>query len=236
MGAKILYLLLLGGSFCCYCDAQTVLNVVPGMLSKATKNEGLTLPATSTFKPITSLTTNIHLDKSFAVFIHYQITIGTANTDFYSKLMINYANAGSLVHSGKQIYKTATGFYMTKFNPGCYTIKVHYKSPIAMHWYASLAQLVGTGRLQCYKSFGLKMPMVYQIISTSVIHFHLQWMLTTTGVPLEKLPNDRIVACLSEMITPQSCVHSFKGKWIPLPHFSDHKGEQFTCRSSWSWS
>ena len=60
-----------------------------------------------------------------------------ANRDFYSKLLINYANAGSLVHSGNQVYKTATGFYMTNLNPGYYTFEVHYKSPVAINMPAS---------------------------------------------------------------------------------------------------
>ena len=63
--------------------------------------------------------------------------MGTGNKDFYSKLLINYANAGSLVHSGNQGFKTATGFYMANLNPGYYTIEVHYKSPVAINMAAS---------------------------------------------------------------------------------------------------
>ena len=53
--------------------------------------------------------------------------------DFYSKLLINYSNSGSLVHSGNQAYKTATGFFMANLNPGYYTFEVHYKSPVAIN-------------------------------------------------------------------------------------------------------
>ena len=107
-----------------YCYGQV--NVVPGMYSRTRVSNGLYLPATTTFKPIGALTTRIHLvNKCYAVFIHYQITFLTANTDFYSKLLINYANAGSLVHSGNQHFKTATGFYMANLSPGYYTIEVH---------------------------------------------------------------------------------------------------------------
>ena len=121
----------------CYCSsAQSVLNVAPGIFSKKTESNGLTLSATSTFKPITALTTNIHIAKPYSVFVHYQVTFGTAN-DFYSKLLINYANAGSLVHSGNQRFKTATGFYMANLNPGYYTFEVHYKSPVAINMAAS---------------------------------------------------------------------------------------------------
>jgi len=120
-----------------FTSAQSVLNIVPGIFSKKTESNGLRLPATSTFQPITTLTTNIHIDKPHSVFVHYQITLESANTDFYSKLLINYGNAGSLVHSGNQHYKTATGFYMANLNPGYYTFEVHYKSPLAINIPAS---------------------------------------------------------------------------------------------------
>ena len=120
-----------------YTSAQSVVNVAPGIFSKKTESNGLYLPATSTFEPITTLTTNIHIDKPYTVFVHYQITLYSANKDFYSKLLINYSNAGSLVHSGNQVYKTATGFYMANLNPGRYIFEVHYKSPVAINMPAS---------------------------------------------------------------------------------------------------
>jgi len=108
MKATNCILLLLIAMNCCLCGAQEILDIVPGMFSKKLVSNGLTLPATITFKPIPSLTTTIHLvDKCYAVFVHYQITMQTTNKDFYSKLLMNYANAGSLVHSGNQVYKTA---------------------------------------------------------------------------------------------------------------------------------
>ena len=135
-------------AYCYYCiNALPVVNVAPGIFSKKTESNGLTLPATSTFKPITALTTKIHIAKPYSVFVHYQITFGTAN-DSYSKLLINYGNAGSLVHSGNQQYKTATGFYMANLNPGYYTFEVHYKSPVAINmpankdWQAAILQVM----------------------------------------------------------------------------------------------
>ena len=113
------------------------------------ESNGLTLPATSTFKPITTLTTAIHIAKPYSVFVHYQITLHSDNKDFYSKLLINYANAGSLVHSGNQVFKTATGFYMANLNPGYYTFEVHYKSPVAINmganwdWQTAILQVMG---------------------------------------------------------------------------------------------
>ena len=106
------------------------------------------MPATSTFEPITTLTTNIHIDKPYSVFVHYQITMEIPNIDFYGKLLVSYANAGSLVHSGNQTHKTATGFYMTNLNPGHYRFEVHYKSPVAINvstsadWQTAILQVV----------------------------------------------------------------------------------------------
>ena len=95
-----------------YCYGVQV-NIVPGMYSRTTVSNGLYLPATATFKPISALTSKIHIvDKRHAAFIHYQITFQSANADFQTKLLINNANAGSLVHTGNQFYKTATGFYV----------------------------------------------------------------------------------------------------------------------------
>ena len=126
---------------CCYYtsagSAQSVVNVAQGIFSKKTESNGLTLPATTTFEPITNLTTTIHIDKPYTVFVHYQITFASSKKDFFSKLLINYFNAGSLVHSGRQHYKTATGFYMTNLNPGYYKFEVHYKSPVAINMPAS---------------------------------------------------------------------------------------------------
>ena len=104
------------------------------MYSKTTVSNGLYLPAISTFKPIGALTAKIYIvDKCHAAFIHYQITFETANADFQTKLLINYANAGSLVHSRNQHFKTATGYYMANINPGYYSIEVQYKSPIVIN-------------------------------------------------------------------------------------------------------
>ena len=116
-----------------YTSAQTVLNASPGISSKKTESNGIYLAATNTFKPINGLTTSIHILKPCSVFVHYQITFYSPNKDFYSKLLNNYANAGSLVHSGNQAFKTATGFYMANLNPGYYTFEVHYKSPVAIN-------------------------------------------------------------------------------------------------------
>ena len=97
----------------------------------------LTLPATSgTFQPIGALTTRIHLTKPYTVFVHYQLTIDSTNVDFWSKLQVNHFNAGSLVHSGNQRYKTAVGFWAANLNPGYYTFEVHYKSSIGISVYA----------------------------------------------------------------------------------------------------
>ena len=134
---NVVIVVLLMANFYYYISAQPVVNVVRGISSKKTESNGLYLPATSTFQPVNALTTNIHILKPYSVFVHYQITFHSTNKDFYSKLQINYANAGSLVHSGNQVFKTATGFYMANLNPGYYTFEVHYKSPVAINMAAS---------------------------------------------------------------------------------------------------
>ena len=127
---------------CCLlqiCFGQTVINVATGVHSTKRESNGLTLPATSgTFQPIGALTTRIHLTKPYTVFVHYQLTIESRNAaDFWSKLQVNHFNAGSLVHSGTQRYKTATGFWAANLNPGYYTFEVHYKSSVSISVYAS---------------------------------------------------------------------------------------------------
>ena len=76
------------------------------------------------------MTTTFHVSKPSSVFIHYGITFHSNGKDFYSKLQVNNFNAGSLVHTGNQAYKTATGLWMASLNPGKYTLEVHYKSPV----------------------------------------------------------------------------------------------------------
>ena len=147
--SSLVLLLLFANCYYCCCSTEEATNVVPGMFSKKVISDGLNLPVTNTFKCIPSLSTTVRIvDKFHAVFVHYQITMSTGKNDFYSKLLINYANAGSLVHSGNQTYKTATGFYMANLNPGYYTIEVHYKSPVAINmpaswdWQTAILQVV----------------------------------------------------------------------------------------------
>ena len=117
---------------------QTVISVIPGVYSTKRQSDGLTLPATSgTFQPIGELTTKVHLTKSYTVFVHYQVSISSSRTDFWSKLQVNHFNAGSLVHSGNQYFKTAAGFWMGNLNPGYYTFEVHYKSSSSISMSAS---------------------------------------------------------------------------------------------------
>ena len=109
--------------------AAEVVNVAPGIFSKKVISNGLALPASTTFSPVNVLTTTLHLTKPHSVFVHYQFTLVSTNQDFYSKLLVNDNNAGSLVHSGKQYVKSPTGFWMANLNPGNYNFKIYYKSP-----------------------------------------------------------------------------------------------------------
>ena len=124
------------------------MNVTQGIYSKKTVSNGLSLSATSTFRPISILTTKISLDKRYSVFVHYQLTLFSTNVDFQSMLLINDANAGSMVHSGNQKYKTATGFYMVELNAGEYEFEILYKSPRAIlvqgswSWQTAVLQVI----------------------------------------------------------------------------------------------
>ena len=113
--------------------AAEVVNVAPGIFSKKVVSNGLHLPASNIFSPVNTLTTTVHLDKPYSVFVHHQFNVRTISKDFYSKLLVNDNNAGSMVHSGKQQLKNAIGFWMANLNAGHYTIEIHYKSPIAIN-------------------------------------------------------------------------------------------------------
>jgi len=94
--------------------AAEVVNVAPGIFGKKVVCNEIRLSASNTFSPINTLTTMVHLDKSYSVFVHYQFTLynNTPNYDFYSKLLVNDNNIGSLVHSGKQHHKNPVGIWM----------------------------------------------------------------------------------------------------------------------------
>ena len=49
--------------------AVEVVNVAPGIFSKKVVSDGLKLPVSNTFSPINTLTTTVHLDKSYSVFV-----------------------------------------------------------------------------------------------------------------------------------------------------------------------
>ena len=134
MTRKLFFLFLLAiGAY-----AAEVVNVAPGIFSKKVVSDGLKLPASSTFSPINTLTTTVHLDKPYSVFIYYKFTVyvNNKNSDLQSKLLVNNNNAGSLIHSGKQYNKVAIGFWMANLNVGHYTIEIHYKSPVAINMLA----------------------------------------------------------------------------------------------------
>ena len=61
--------------------AAEEVNVAPGIFSKEVVSDGFHLPASSTFSPINTLTTTVHLDKPYSVFVHYQFTIFSPQTE-----------------------------------------------------------------------------------------------------------------------------------------------------------
>ena len=184
--------------------AAEVVNVAPGIFSKKVVSDGLILPASSTFSPINTLTTTVHLDKPYSVFVHYQFTFFTTNQDFYSKLLVNDRNAGSLIHSGKQGHKNPTGFWMANLNAGYYKFEIHYKSTVAINVGANLgwqtavlqvmwfedARVVSDG-IKCYPT------------STATNNYNNWGPINDFQVTLQ-LPNDRAILSAYQVSTEMS--------------------------------
>ena len=185
--------------------AAEVVNVAPGIFSKKVVSNGLHLPASNkTFLPINTLTTTVHLDKPYSVFVHYQFTLRTPGNDFYSKLLVNDNNAGSLVHSGKQQHKTVTGFWMANLNAGYYTIEIHYKSPVVINipanwdWQTAVlqvmwfedARIVSDG-IKCYPT------------STATNNYNNWGPINDLQVILQ-LPNNRTILSAYQLSTEMS--------------------------------
>ena len=197
-----------------YTSALQVLSVAPGIFSKKTESNGLILPATSTFKPITTLTNTIHIVKPHSVFVHYQITLHSENKDFYSKLLINYANAGSLVHSGNQKYKTATGFYMANLNPGYYTFEVQYKSPVAINMPANVDWQTATLQVMWFEDAHAVSDGIKCYPTPTTTNTYNGWGPIKDTEAILYLPNNRAVLSAyqlsTEMASPSHLVTSLE--------------------------
>ena len=185
--------------------AAEVVNVAPGIFSKKVVSNGLHLLASNTtFSPINVLTTTVHLDKSYSVFVHYQFTMHALSNDFYSKLLVNDNNAGSLVHAGKQGHKNPTGFWMANLNTGHYTFKIHYKSPVAFNvpanydWQTAVLQVmwfedahVVSDGIKCYPT------------STATNNYNNWGPINDLQVILQ-LPNNRAILSAYQLSTEMS--------------------------------
>ena len=188
-------LLLITGSY-----AAEVVNVAPGIFSKKVVSNGLRLPVSS----INTLTTTVHLDKPYSVFVNYQITLFTPNYDFHSKLLVNDNNAGSLVHTGKQQHKNAIGFWMANLNAGHYTLEIHYRSPVAVNvagngdWQTAVLQVmwfedahVVSDGIKCYPT------------STATNNYNNWGPINDLQVILQ-LPNNRAILSAYQLSTEMS--------------------------------
>ena len=185
--------------------AAEVVNVAPGIFSKKVVSDGLQLPASSTFSPINTLTTTVHLDKPYSVFVHYQFNVGKSTTyDLYSKLLVNDRNAGSLIHSGKQNHKNPTGFWMANLNAGYYTIEIHYKSPVIINvpadwdWQTAVLQVMWfedaravSDGIKCYPT------------STATNNYNNWGPINDLQLTLQ-LPNDRVILSAYQLSTEMS--------------------------------
>ena len=185
--------------------AAEVVNVAPGIFSKKVVSNGLQLPASSNiFSPVNVLTTTVHLTKPHSVFVHYQFTFKTVNQDFYSKLLVNDNNAGSLVHSAKQTHKNPTGFWMANLNSGNYNFEIHYKSPVAFNapanadWQTAVLQVmwfedarVVSDGIKCYPT------------STATNNYNNWGPINDLQVILQ-LPNNRAILSAYQLSTEMS--------------------------------
>ena len=184
--------------------AAEVVNVAPGIFSKRVVSDGLKLPASSTFSPINTLNTTVNLDKPYSVFVHYQFTIRTDNYDFYSKLLVNDRNAGSLIHSGKQHHKNPTGFWMANLNAGKYKFELHYKSPAPINedadwdWQGAVLQVMWfedaravSDGIKCYPT------------STATNNYNNWGPINDLQLTLQ-LPNDRAILSAYQLSTEMS--------------------------------
>ena len=190
--------------------AAEVVNVAPGIFSKKIVSNGLQLPASSTYSPVNVLTTTVHLTKPSSVFAHYQFSVYTSGNDFYSKLLVNDNNAGSLVHSGKQRHKTPLGLWMANLNAGHYKFEIHYKSPVAFQiggsgdWQTAVLQVmwfedarVVSDGIKCYPT------------STATYNYNNWGPINDLQVILQ-LPNNRAILSAyqlsTEMFSPSHLV------------------------------
>ena len=184
--------------------AAEVVNVTPGIFSKKVVSKGLKLPASSTFSPVNTLTTTVHLDKPYSVFVHYQFSVTLTNTDLYTKLLVNDRNAGSLIHSGKQYHKNPTGFWMANLNAGYYTFEIHYKSPQAINehahddWQTAVLQVMWfedaravSDGIKCYPA------------STATNNYNNWGPINDLQLTLQ-LPNDRVILSAYQLSTEMS--------------------------------
>ena len=184
--------------------AAEVVNVAPGIFSKKVVSDGLQLPASSTFSPINTLTTTVHLDKPYSVFVHYQFVLVTSNQDFYSRLLVNDNNAGALIHSGKQYVKAPVGFWMANLNPGYYTFEIHYKYSVAINmpanwdWQGAVLQVMWfedaravSDGIKCYPT------------STATNNYNNWGPINDLQLTLQ-LPNDRAILSAYQLSTEMS--------------------------------
>ena len=201
---KMNKVIVLAVAFATVTYAGEVVNVAPGIFSKKVVSNGLQLPASKTFSPVNVLTTTVHLTKPHSVFVHYQFNFGTANQDFYSKLLVNDNNAGSLVHSGKQEHKSPIGFWMANLNPGHYNFEIYYKSPLAFNakanadWQTAVLQVmwfedarVVSDGIKCYPT------------STATNNYNNWGPINDLQVILQ-LPNNRAILSAYQLSTEMS--------------------------------
>jgi len=160
--------------------------------------------ATNTFSPITTLTTTLHLDQSYSIFLHYQFTLRSTNQDFFCKLIVNGADVGSLVHTGKQRYKIPTGFWMANLNAGIYTIEIYYKSPVDINMSASWDFQGAILQVMWFKDARAFSDGIHCYLVSSPTNNYDNWGPIRDLEVILQLPNDRAILATYQLSTEMS--------------------------------
>ena len=184
--------------------AAEVANVAPGIFSKKVVSNGLHLPATNTFSPVNVLTTTVHLTKPHSVIVHYQFTFWSSNQDFYSKLLVNDNNAGSLVHSGNQLHKNPTGFWMANLNAGHYNFEIHYKSSAAFNILANVDWQTAVLQVMWFEDARVVSDGIKCYPTSAATNNYNNWGPINDLQVILQLPNNRAILSAYQLSTEMS--------------------------------
>ena len=158
----------------------------------------------STFSPVNVLTTTVHLTKQSSVFVHYQFTLYTLGYDFYSKLLVNDNNAGSLVHSGKQSHKNHIGLWMANLNAGHYNFEIHYKSSAAFNILANVDWQTAVLQVMWFEDARVVSDGIKCYPTSAATNNYNNWGPINDLQVILQLPNNRAILSAYQLSTEMS--------------------------------